>query len=83
MRIVREDIDLVPFGSISVGEVFIDTETNDAYMKIPKVYEIETNGAGQESRFSYDAVCLSDGQPYIFVDSDRVRIAHDTYLTVK
>lgn len=83
MRIVREDEKFVAFGDISNGGVFVNVEDNDVYMKIPKVYEIETNGAGQESRWSYNAICLSDGQLYLYVDSDKVRLCRDTYLTVK
>lgn len=83
MKIVREDVKLVAFGDISNGGVFINTEDNDVYMKIPRVYEIETNSVGQESRWAYNAILLSDGQPYLFVDSDKVRINRDAYLTVK
>lgn len=83
MKIVREDVKLVAFGDISVGGVFVNTEDNDVYMKIPKVYEVETNDVGQESRWSYNAILLSDGQPYLFVDSDRVRFCGNAYLTVK
>ena len=53
MKIIREDERLVAFGDISIGGVFICTEDNDVYMKIPKVYEIETNGGGQESCWAY------------------------------
>ena len=83
MKIIREDVKLVAFGDIPIGGVFIDTEDNNVYMKIPKVYEVEINGGGQESRWSYNAICLSDGQPYLYNDSDRVRLCRDTYLTVK
>lgn len=83
MRIVREDEKFAAFGDISNGGVFVNIEDNDVYMKIPKVYEIETNGAGQESRWSYNAICLSDGQPYLYVDSDMVKPCGNAYLTVK
>lgn len=83
MKIVREDEKFVAFGDISTGGVFINPGDDDVYMKIPKVYEIETNGAGQESRWSYNAVCLSDGELYLFYDSDKVRLCGNAYLTVK
>lgn len=83
MKIVREDEKLAMFGDIPIGGVFVCIDDNDVYMKIPKVYEIEINGGGQESRWAFDAVCLSNGQLYLFVDSDRVRLCRDTYLTVK
>lgn len=83
MKIVREDVKLVAFGDISVGGVFVNTEDDDVYMKIPKVYEIETNEVGQEIRWSYNAILLSDGQPYLFVDSNKVKFCRDAYLTVK
>ena len=83
MKIIREDEKLAAFGDISVGGVFINTEDNDVYMKISKVYEIETNGVGQESRWAYNAICLSNGQPYLFTECDKVKFYRDTYLTVK
>ena len=83
MKIVREDERLVAFGDISTGGVFINTEDNDVYMKISKVYEIETNDVGQESRWAYNAICLSDGQPYLFTEYDKVKFYRDAFLTVK
>ena len=82
MKIIREDEKFVAFDDIPIGGVFIDTEDNNVYMKIPKVYEVEINGGGQESRWAYNAVCLSDGQPYLFVDSESVRPCVNAYLTV-
>ena len=83
MRIVREDEKFVVFDDISIGEAFICPEDNDVYMKTFKVYEIETNGAGQESRWTHNAVCLSNGRLYLFNDSDKVRLCSNAYLTVK
>lgn len=83
MKIIREDSSLVAFGGIPIGMVFICVEDDSVYMKIPKVYEIETNGGGQESCWAYNAVCLSDGQPYLFADDDKVKFGRDVYLTVK
>ena len=60
MKIIREDEKFVAFGDIPIGGVFINTEDDCVYMKIPKVYEIEINGGGQESRWAYNAICLSD-----------------------
>lgn len=83
MKIIREDVKLVAFGGIPIGVVFVDTEDNNVYMQIPKVYEVEVNGGGQESRWAYNAVCLSNGQLYLFADSDMVRPCSNVYLTVK
>ena len=83
MKIVREDEKLAMFGDVPIGGVFIIPGGDDVYMKISKVYEIETNGTGRESRWSYNAVCLSEGELYLFNDSDMVRISRDAYLTVK
>ena len=83
MRIVREDEKFVAFDDISIGEAFICSDDNDVYMKTFKVYEIETNGAGQESRWEHNAVCLSNGLLYLFNDSDKVRLCGNAYLTVK
>ena len=82
MKIVREDSKLVAFGDIPIGGVFVNTEDDDVYMKIPKLYEIEINGGGQESRWLYNAVCLSEGELYLFNNSDSVRPCVNAYLTV-
>ena len=83
MKIIREDVKLATFDDISIGTVFLCAEDDGVYMKIPKVYEIEINGGGQESRWAYNAVCLSDGQPFLFAECDKVKFYRDTYLTVK
>lgn len=83
MKIVREDEKLAMFGDVPIGGVFINPEDDDVYMKIPAVYEVETNGAGQESRWLYNAVCLSEGELYLFSNSDAAKFCGNAYLTVK
>ena len=83
MKIVREDEKLAMFGDIPIGGVFINPGDDDVYMKISKVYEIETNNTGRESRWSYNAVCLSEGELYLFNDSDAAKFCGNAYLTVK
>lgn len=80
MRITREDVKMVQFGEINLGEAFIAED--DVYMKTSSFYEIETNYAEQESRYRYNAICLSTGYFNLFVDSDEVKPCN-AHLTVK
>ena len=81
MRIIREDVKMSRFEEIDVGEVFIAED--DVYMKTSSFYEIETNYAEQESRWRYNAICLSTGCFNLFSDSDRVKSCGEACLTVK
>lgn len=81
MRIIREDVKMSRFEEIDVGEVFI--AEGDVYMKTSSFYEIETNYAEQESRWRYNAICLSTGCFNLFSDSDRVKSCGEVCLTVK
>lgn len=81
MRIIREDIRTNLFEEINLGGVFI--AENDVYIKTSPFYEIETNYAERESRWKYNAICLSTGYFNLFADDDEVKPCSEACLTVK
>lgn len=70
LKINNEKCEKVSFGSLKVGDIFIDPEDNDVCIK--------TNDCSEDNSFSFD-MCV----PFAKDDLDEVIPVHEATLTIK